>query len=95
MEKVREAIEQLDPREANLVSDRCVELLLQDGRKVRVTAEQDLKGEGKFWAKHEVAVLMKHGDHETVTAWGSIDLPWADGATIEACLSHAILLMVP
>jgi hypothetical protein len=67
-------------------------LLLQDGRKVRITAAEGLKGDRRFSADHEVAVEMQH-DGKIVTAWASINLPWAVGDTAEDCLAQAILLM--
>jgi hypothetical protein len=91
MERVREAIRNLDPQEAYLVSDRAVENLLQDGRRIRITAQENLKS-GGFSADHEVAVVMREGGTD-VTVWGNIDLPWATGDTIEDCLAQAILLM--
>jgi hypothetical protein len=91
MERVREAIEVLGPQEAYLVSDRAVELLLQDGRRIRITAQENLIGSG-YSADHEVAVFIEQ-DGRTVTMWGNIDLPWATGDTVEKCLQSAILLM--
>ena len=92
MQSVRRAIEHLNPQEAYVVSDRCVELLLQDGRRVRVTAQQEMKSGSRYWADHEIAYAMEHNG-EDVTVWGSTDLPWADGDSVEDCLAHAILLM--
>jgi hypothetical protein len=88
---VREAVEYLDPQEAYRVSDRAVELLLRDGRNVRVTALESLKSSG-FSAVHEVEVEMQH-DGKDVTVWSRADFPWATGDTAEECLASAITMM--
>jgi hypothetical protein len=75
VERVREALRALDPQEAELVSDRTVEVLLRDSRRIRVTAAENLLGSG-FTADHEIAIVYAHEDRNAII-WGNIDLPWA------------------
>ncbi|HEV3479783.1 MAG TPA: hypothetical protein VG144_10080 [Gaiellaceae bacterium] len=91
MERVREAIQALDPQEAYLVSDRAVEVLLRDGRTVRITAYESLKS-GGYSAVHEVEVEFEQ-DGKDVAAWSRADFPWAAGDSVEDCLAEAIFLM--
>jgi hypothetical protein len=92
MERVCEAVKDLDPQEAYLVSDRTVEMLLRDRRLVRITARKNLKSSSEFSADHEMAVVVEQ-DGQSVTLWGHIDLPWATADTVEECLAQAIRLM--
>jgi|GEM_PF-3747329 len=88
MDSVREAIQALNPDEAYLVSDRTVEVLLQDGRWLRFTAAEDLKTDG-FTAVREIAADV-HVDGHSVRLWESVDLPEAHADTAEDCLAQAI-----
>lgn len=92
MERLKDAIRSSDRiSEAWLVSDRAVEILLSDGRTILITAQENLKS-GGYSAEHRVGLeIIAEG--RSAEVWGPIDLPWADGETIDDCLTKAIVLL--
>jgi len=93
-ERLLEAINKLNPAEAHRVSDRSIELLLDEPRRlIRITARESLRGDRDFNAVHEEAFYLDH-DGMTLTHWKHADFPWAVGSNIDDCLANAIQLIV-